>query len=148
MYPLGLMASKLPNFPEKQGYLFHADELFQDGIADLADQEILLSDLVKRINSEVEFSQRTSVYSYIYMLDFVERVKIPDTTQVICRMKGEQRTATFPGLNRIRTESTRENVQRAIKFLNIDSVDIGLFLLSKELEATLRKYIDISIKEV
>jgi hypothetical protein len=47
----------------------------------------------------------------------------------------------FPQVQNIADATLREKVERALPFLTEENVDIGLFLLSKEFEATLKSYL-------
>ncbi len=59
----------------------------------------------------------------------------------ICSIKGTKITLAFPQVTNIATFDLRQKVARTLSFLNEENVDIGLFLLSKEFEATLKNYL-------
>ncbi|MFL5691577.1 MAG: hypothetical protein ACJ795_07205 [Ktedonobacteraceae bacterium] len=49
-----------------------------------------------------------------------------------------QKVLEFPQIQSIASVNLRENIERALNFLDEENVDVGLFLLSKEFEATLK----------
>jgi|GEM_PF-6258310 len=48
----------------------------------------------------------------------------------------------FPQIGGFADEELRDKLNRAVSFLNIENVDIGLFLLSKEFEAIIKQYVE------
>jgi len=86
-------------------------------------------------------TRMVSLYHYIADLDFVERPYLPNSRAKLCRMKDTQRTDLFPQIENIKDSTLKEKIERVLPFLTEDNVDIGLFLLSKEFEATLKAYL-------
>ncbi len=102
--------------------------------------EILLSKLIDILNDNFHTSQRTLFYGYISKMEFVEKIPVPGTRMKICRLR-EARQISYPQISKISNPDLRVKVERALQFLNIEYVDIGLFLLSKEFEEVLRRYL-------
>lgn len=103
-------------------------------------KQIPLDDLIKRLQKEYRHPKAT-FYQYIADLDYVERLDIPNSHAKLCRMKDIQRAELFPQVQNITDTTLREKVERALPFMTEENVDIGLFLLSKEFEATLKTYL-------
>lgn len=101
-------------------------------------RQILLSDLVKRLRKEFNFNNRPEPYGYVQRLDLVEVINLPNQRQKICRIKEGLK---FLQIEKISNIQLQEKVKRATGFFNIDNVDVGLFLLSKEFESTLLAYL-------
>jgi hypothetical protein len=102
--------------------------------------QIALSELVNLLVEKYKKRDKT-FYHYISDLDFIEKFTIPDTRKVMCRFKQEDSSLPFPQVDVIQTAELRQKVGRALTFLNENDVDISLFLLSKEFEATLKCYL-------
>lgn len=96
----------------------------------------LTSQLVKRFSRPIQ-----TFYHYISDLEFVEKFAIPDTRITMCRLKREHKAFPFSQVENIQTSDLKQKVGRALTFLNESDVDISLFLLSKEFEATLKQYL-------
>lgn len=65
-------------------------------------------------------------------------------TNVYLILKAEQKTKdelAVYNIDSIPTDDLRQKIKRALEFLNEENVDVGLFLLSKEFEATLKAYL-------
>ena len=101
-------------------------------------KQILLSELVNNLRKEFTFKSRTGPYSYIDRLEFVEKIVLPGQRYKVCCIKEK---LTFSQIEQISNNILREKIKRAVSFLNLDDVDIGLFLLGKEFEATLKRYL-------
>ena len=103
-------------------------------------KQMPLSELIARLQKEYK-SPKATLYTYIAGLDYVERLDIPNSHGKICRIKEERRSDLFPQVQNIADSTLRQKVERALPFLTEENVDIGLFLLSKEFEATLKNYL-------
>jgi hypothetical protein len=103
-------------------------------------KQMIVADLVTRLQSYYKCSD-TALYQYIGDLKDIEQMAIPGTSISVCRMKGAKEELAFPQVHNITTYSLRQYVARALSFLNEDNVDIGLFMLSKEFEATLKDFL-------
>lgn len=104
------------------------------------DKQILLSELVKRLRKEFKFNNRPEPYGYVQRAEFVEVFELPNQRQKVCRIKVSE-NLQFPQIDKISNIELKDKVKRAIGFLNLENVDIGLFLLSKEFESTLLMYL-------
>ena len=102
--------------------------------------QIALSALVRYLVDKFNRRDKT-FYHYISDLDYIEKFKIPDTSVVMCRLKREVSHLPFPQVEEIKTSELRQKIGRALTFLHENDVDISLFLLSKEFEATLKNYL-------
>jgi hypothetical protein len=108
-------------------------------------QQVALSELAEFFQEKYHCAKRT-VYSYTSQLDFVEKFRMPNTHQKMCRLvvsDGDERSS-LDQVDDIASSDLREKVARALSFLNINDVDIALFLLSKEFEAALRRYLELA----
>jgi hypothetical protein len=103
-------------------------------------KQMPLAELVERLKSEFKCSAR-KLYRYIQDLDYIEQTELPGSGIKVCCIRGTQETLVFPQVQSIANEALREKIERALSFLNEENVDIGLFLLSKEFEATLKAYL-------
>lgn len=105
----------------------------------MPNKQMLMSDLIKRLQKEVSCTKAT-LYQYIGNLDYIERIDIPNSNVKLYRMKDKPSADLFPQVQNIANSTLREKVERTLPFLTDENVDIGLFLLSKEFEATLKTY--------
>lgn len=102
--------------------------------------EMPLADLIAALMAQFHRPKPT-FYLYVSQLDFVETVDVPDSQMKLCRLKGVIGRLPFIAAQQISTTSLRQAVERAVRKLTEDDVDLGLFLLSKEFEATLRRHL-------
>lgn len=102
-------------------------------------KQMALTKLIVRLQKEYSCPKAT-IYQYISGLDYIERLDIPHSRAKLCRMK-DTGFNLFPQTQHIVNPTLREKVERALPFLTEENVDIGLFLLSKEFEATLKAYL-------
>lgn len=100
--------------------------------------QILLSELVKKLRKEFTFNNRPEPYGYVQRQDAVEVISLPNQRQKMCRIK---ETPRFLQVEKISNLQLQEKVKRAVGFLNLENVDVGLFLLSKEFESVLLTYL-------
>jgi hypothetical protein len=103
-------------------------------------KQVSLAELVKRVQRKYSCPKHT-VYQYISKLDYVEKFNIPGSSATMCKAKEVAKSLVFPRVQEIRSHDLRSNIERALLYLNEESVDIGLFLISKEFEVTLKKYL-------
>jgi len=108
------------------------------------DKQMLLSELLVCLRKEYSCPNST-LYQYVAHLDDIERFEIPNSRTKLCRIKGTQSSDLFPQVQNIADSTLREKVERTLPFLTEENVDIGLLLLSKEFEATLKTYLLIAI---
>lgn len=102
------------------------------------DHEISLAELIASLMSEFRRPKHT-LYNYVSRLGFVETFTRPEIGQRRCRLKVAEDWSTR--VRKIQSSVHRGKALRALKRLNEDEVDIALFLLSKELEATLGAFL-------
>lgn len=103
-------------------------------------KQMSMADLIKRLQKEYSCPKPT-LYHYIAELDYIERLDVPHSNAKLCRMKDTQGKELFPQIQNIANATLRHKVERTIPFLTEENIDIGLFLLSKEFEATLKAYL-------
>jgi hypothetical protein len=103
-------------------------------------KQMSLSELIKRLRREY-YCPKATLYQYIAHLDFVERINVPHSSAKICRLKKVHDALVFPQIENIVNPILREKIERTLLFLNEENVDVELFLLSKEFEATLKAYL-------
>lgn len=98
--------------------------------------EISMGELLNRLIMEFQRPKAT-FYSYLAGLDFLECVASPGGGHgKTCRFKTAEMLSERA--QQIHIVSLRQKVERALTYLNEEQVDVGLFLLSKEFEATLK----------
>jgi hypothetical protein len=111
------------------------------GILEAApNKQMALAELIIRLQKEYDCPKAT-LYQYIADIDYVERLEVPGSHVKLLRIKGTQGTDLFPQVQNIINTTLKEKVERVLSFLTEENVDIGLFLLSKEFEATLKTYL-------
>lgn len=111
-------------------------------------QQITLNELVESLANAHDRPART-IYSYVARMDFVEKFRMPNSNQKMCRLSSinrEQQSA-LDQVDNIASVELREKTARALSFLNINDVDVALFLLSKEFEATLGEYLRCAARQ-
>jgi hypothetical protein len=118
-----------------------AQEIVNELLLASSTKRMSLSSVIAHLESELGSSKRT-FYSYISEMDFVQKVEVPGSKEKIIQLKTTNQHPLSTALNNIHTTELRNNVKRALSFLNVADIDIALFLLAKEFEATLRRYID------
>lgn len=106
----------------------------------MPDKQISLPKLLVLLQKEYN-CPKASLYHYIAGLDYIEKIDVPNSKAKMCRIRDIQRSDLFPQVQNIADATLREKVERALPFLTEENVDIGLFLLSKEFEATLKIYL-------
>jgi len=103
-------------------------------------KQLSLTELAARLQKEYGHSD-TILYQHIGALNYIEQIDMPGTNIRICRIKGTKTTLAFPQVAGIATYDLRQKIARTLPFLNEENVDIGLFLLSKEFEASIKTYL-------
>lgn len=103
-------------------------------------RQVSLAELVERVQRKYSCPKHT-VYQYISKLDYVERFDVAGSGVRMCKIKDISSGLVFPKVQEICSHDLRSNVERALLYLNEEAVDIGLFLLSKEFEVTLKNYL-------
>ena len=106
----------------------------------MSGKQLPLTELIARLQKEYELPD-VVLYQHIEALKYLEQIDIPGTNIKVCRIKGAKIILAFPQVANIATPDLRQKVARTLSFLNEENVDIGLFLLSKEFEVTLKTYL-------
>jgi DNA-directed RNA polymerase delta subunit len=99
-----------------------------------------LHKLIVRLEKKCNAPKQT-LYGYVNKMDFVERITVPGAKIKLCKINYVEEEIDFPAVNEIKSDKVRESVVRAFPYLNVDNVDIGLFLVSKQFEVTLKNYL-------
>jgi hypothetical protein len=81
------------------------------------------------------------LHQYLNGLSYIEQMDIPGTSAKVYRMKGIKEQLVFPQVTKITNPILRGNVERALSDLTEERVDIGLFLLGREFETTLKAFL-------
>ncbi len=106
-------------------------------------KELTLAELVELVQKKCA-CPRATAYQYVSKLDFVESIVVPHKNGKLCRLKEIlplHKPHLFSQVEEINDIPLRKKVERALPLLNEEFVDLGLFLLSKEFEATLKSYL-------
>jgi len=109
-------------------------------------KEITLAELVILVQKKCA-CPRATAYQYVSHLDFVESIEVPHLKGKLCRLKETlslHKPHLFSQVEQINNIPLRKKVERTLPLLNEEFVDLGLFLLSKEFEATLKSYLGAS----
>lgn len=136
------LAAPKPKRKRKKETLFQKAEKLVRGLlqADPAG-EVELSVIRAKLVSELGCPDKTA-YQYVSKLDFVEKVPVEGTTVRICKLKGNV-IASYPKLVEIKAlnSASGEEAERAIAKLNDAEVDIGLFMLGRLFESSLKNFL-------
>ena len=122
------------------------DEAVHTILEQAPDKQVALADLISELQKKFAYNA-TTLYSYIGRLEYIERIDVPGSKTRICHLKGASTLVSFPQVAAIKNETLRAKIDRTLAFLNEDYVDIGLFLLGKEFEATLKAYLVVGISK-
>lgn len=104
-------------------------------------KQITIAELIEKLREEFPDRPKATLYQYTSNLNYLEKIEIPGSRTQLYRLKGAQDKLSFPQIEEITDEVFREKIKRATLFLTEEDVDVGLFLLSKEFEATLKAYL-------
>jgi hypothetical protein len=102
--------------------------------------ELLLSRLVDLLARELGCA-RHSLYRYLAEDEGLECAPIPNSRLKLCRVRNLHLARLASRVSAISSTDRRSKVQRAMTLLTEETVDVGLFLLSKEFEAALKDYL-------
>lgn len=100
-------------------------------------KEMVIGTLVDQLVERHGY-KRPTAYGYLSRVDFVEKVVVPGSRTVICRMKGQDRLI-FPQIEEIPDANVKAEIRRAVQNLTLDNVDIGLFLLGRQFEVVIKR---------
>ena len=98
---------------------------------------VLLHEVLTKLVSETGAPEHT-LRNYVAHLPWLEQVQLPGSRYKMCRIRGEEFLRARA--SQIQDRQRAATVQRALRYLTVESVDVGLFLVAKELEATMREY--------
>jgi len=104
-------------------------------------KQITIAELIERLQDEFPDRPKATLYQYTSKLDYLEKVVIPGSRTQLYRLKGAKDKLSFPQVEEIADDSLCKKIKRATLFLTEEDVDVGLFLLSKEFESTLKTYL-------
>ncbi len=95
-----------------------------------------LIDLVKELEAELGVI-RPTVYAVVSQSEEFEAVSVEDSAFKICRFIGETRPE-FPRLSDLQTSDWRTECARGITHLNVENVDIGLFIFGRQFDSAMQ----------
>jgi len=95
-----------------------------------------LVEIVKELEAELGIG-RPNIYSAIGQSDELEKIAVEGSVFRICRIVGRS-FPNFPQLADLRNIQWRQECDRAIGKLNLDDVDMGLFLLGRQFDQAMR----------
>lgn len=105
-------------------------------LADAPDNALPLDRLVAWLQTQVACPKPT-LYRYIDELDLIEKRALVGSRSKLCCLVSVN-TELFPEVSTISPETLRHEVERAVKNLTVEQVDIGLFMLGRAFEQTLK----------
>lgn len=103
-------------------------------------KQIGLIDLLTCLQKEYK-QLGSTVNQYLENIEYIEQVDIPGTSTIVVLMRNKKQQLAFPQVATIMNPTLRANIERALLDLTEESVDIGLFLLGREFETTLKAYL-------
>jgi DNA-directed RNA polymerase delta subunit len=103
------------------------------------EKQMELADIVAILNQKHGFREKT-IYRYITEASYLEKNDIPERRTKICRLKNAN-ISSFPQIEQMSEDYVAAEARRAVSKLTVDEVDIGLFLLGKLFEGTLKDYV-------
>jgi len=105
--------------------------------------EALVADVATNVMKRTS-CKRATFYSYLSDLTAAGDVRKENRDgKLFCFMEAEEGGAalSFPQVERIEDEALRDNINRAIRYLNIEDVDLGLFHLGRLFEQELKSFL-------
>jgi len=131
-------------FSRKKKTLRHqVDETVRNILENTPGQQVALKGLIKILKKKYNRNEKT-FYQYISGLDYIDKFVIPEANVTMCRLRQAHTSTLILQVEAITTTTIKAKAGRALTFLNENDVDISLFLLSKEFEATLLNYLDLA----
>jgi DNA-directed RNA polymerase delta subunit len=106
-------------------------------------RSMLLSELVDKVCAQFQCPKAT-VYSYINRADFITKHKL-NTKTIMCQLVGPK-LYDFPAIQRLTNTATRQNIERAIRSLTDEDVDLALILLSKQFETEIQELVTRALR--
>ena len=101
-----------------------------------------LVEIVKELEAELGI-RRENIYAAIKQSDDLETIAVEGSVFKICRIIGRS-FASFPQLRDLRNDAWRSECERAVAKLNVDEVDVGLFLLGRQFDQAMRFLLEIA----
>lgn len=98
-----------------------------------------LIEIVKELENELTIA-RPSIYAVISRSDKFETIPVDGLSFKTCRLKNRLRPE-FPQIKSIKNISWRIECERAVEKLNPDDVDIGLFMLGRQFDVSMKELI-------
>lgn len=102
--------------------------------------ELQLIDIVRRIERETGI-KRPNIYAAISQSDELETIAVDHTALKICRLRGHRQIA-FPNLTQLRNPVWKAECERAVAKLTLEEVDLGLFILGRQFDQSLRQMLE------
>ncbi len=103
-------------------------------------KQIALSTLRKALQTKNNLPKQ-SAYQYIARMNFLKKVDLPETHTRVCRIEGTD-NYSFPQLIKLNSydKGKAEEASKAIEKLTLEDVDMGLFILGRLFENTLKDF--------
>ncbi|MEO6784941.1 MAG: sigma factor-like helix-turn-helix DNA-binding protein [Chthoniobacteraceae bacterium] len=102
--------------------------------------ETQLVEIVRQIEAKLGI-QRANIYAAIAQSDEIETVAVDSSPLKICRLPGRNRPA-FPQLSKLTDMEWRLECERGTKMLTVDDVDMGLFILGRQFDQSMRHLLE------
>ena len=99
-----------------------------------------LVEIVKELESDLGIGKQ-NIYAAINQSKELERIAVEGSVFKICRIAGRS-YAKFPQLTDLQNDTWRAECERAIANLNVDEVDVGLFLLGRQFDSAMRHLLE------
>ena len=115
-------------------------ESVQSILKTIPGKQMVVADLLSLLKNDYNCPDDI-LNQYLGSFSDIEQMAIPGTPMRLCRIKGTMEHVAFPQVHSIANYGLRQSVSRALSFLNEDNVDIGLYLLSKDFEDTLKIFL-------
>jgi hypothetical protein len=100
----------------------------------------LVADIANHVLEIVKCSEHT-VYAYLSQMESVQKEKINNKLYYHLKPDTASSTLVFPRIEEVESGSLKENLYRAIRNLNVENVDMGLFQLGRIFESELRSFL-------
>jgi len=139
-YKAGISPKTLPTRRKKETMLQKAERIVRQVLSAESNNQMELSKLVSILRREPGLAEKTA-YQYISRMTFLEKIALPNSAIKICHLKGKP----LPGFPQIAEVSILDpnkaaQASRAVEKLNIDDVDVGLFMLGRLFEDALKDF--------
>lgn len=112
-------------------------EAVREKLLAIPTKERPLIEIVKELEKELGVL-RPTVYAVVSQSDEVETISIDGSSFKICRFSGKTRP-DFPQIKSITNITWRNECERAVEKLTLADVDIGLFLLGRQFDVSMKE---------